>query len=159
MAKTIREFPNYSIDEYGVVINLTSGKIIKYQLDKKGYMMVHLKNIKTKNRYVHRLVAQMYVSGEGDDLVVNHIDCNILNNHYSNLEWVTRKRNSEHAVENNLYPKGQTHHLAKITDSQVMEMRELNANGLSQKKIADRFNIDPSVVSRYITRKRGGAYR
>ena len=42
---------------------------------------------------VHRLVASVYCSQAPDCNVVNHIDGNILNNHYTNLEWTTQKDN------------------------------------------------------------------
>lgn len=51
---------------------------------------------------IHRAVAQAFVSGYMPGLEVNHKDGNALNNNASNLEWVTRKRNIEHAIENGL---------------------------------------------------------
>lgn len=42
---------------------------------------------------IHRLVAELFVDGYFDGAVVNHIDGNNRNNHYTNLEWVTQKEN------------------------------------------------------------------
>ena len=44
----------------------------------------------------------MFVEGRKDNLVVNHKDANKLNNNSYNLEWVTRKKNVQHAKDNGL---------------------------------------------------------
>lgn len=69
-----------------------------------GYQTASIvgKNGKQAPRLVHRLVALTYLPNPTDLPVVNHKDGKKLNNHLSNLEWVTRKRNCQHAIENNL---------------------------------------------------------
>lgn len=63
----------------------------------KGYEYLWLyKNGKREQAFIHRLVAQHFCSGESDLLVVNHLDENTHNNHYSNLEWVTQLQNMQH---------------------------------------------------------------
>lgn len=54
-----------------------------------------------KTFLVHRLVAYTFLPCEGnpDELDVNHIDGNPSNNRVENLEWVSRKKNNEHAVK------------------------------------------------------------
>ena len=47
-------------------------------------------------KYVHRLVALYFVNNFDQKPVVNHKDGNKLNNHYTNLEWVTSQENSDH---------------------------------------------------------------
>lgn len=50
-----------------------------------------------RNYYVHHLVAEVF-HGESV-LEVNHKDGNKLNNHWTNLEYVTRRENHLHGVE------------------------------------------------------------
>lgn len=50
----------------------------------------------------HRLVALLWLDNKNNYPVVNHIDGNKLNNHYSNLEWCTYEHNNRHAVETGL---------------------------------------------------------
>lgn len=58
------------------------------------YLYVNFVDGNKKKRYaVHRLIAQYFCEGYSDGLVVNHIDGNCSNNHYTNLEWVTQREN------------------------------------------------------------------
>lgn len=77
---------------------------IKPHENSAGYLRVTLwKNQEPKRFFVHRLVANYFVDrGEGRE-VINHIDGDKKNNHYKNLEWVTRSENSRHALELGLY--------------------------------------------------------
>ena len=51
---------------------------------------------------IHRLVANAFIENPENLPEVNHIDCNKKNNVAGNLEWVTRKANSQHALINGL---------------------------------------------------------
>lgn len=59
---------------------------------------------------IHRLVAAAFCPRQRpEQLVVNHKDGNKLNNHYSNLEWVTHSENMQHAHDAGLWQAGPTH--------------------------------------------------
>lgn len=53
-------------------------------------------DIKKKNYFVHRLVAELFIENPLNKPQVNHIDNNGLNNNLSNLEWVTNSENQIH---------------------------------------------------------------
>lgn len=76
---------------------------IKPRPNKNGYLRVYMREDKTnkrKDRYVHRLVAEHFISKENNQRnVVNHIDCNVQNNNVENLEWVTQKENVYYSME------------------------------------------------------------
>ena len=76
---------------------------MKPQLKKTGYYNVNLmrpdKRITTER--VHRLVALYFCKKEKGCNVVNHLDSNKQNNHYSNLEWTTVSGNTKHCYRNN----------------------------------------------------------
>lgn len=69
-----------------------------------GYRVSLWKNGKAKDYLVARIIATTFLENLIDtEMTVNHKDGNRLNNHVSNLEWMTRGDNVRHAFENNLH--------------------------------------------------------
>lgn len=101
--KPIPDFPDYYITDHGNVYSYRNGNTgwkglrklsLRGKNNPRRYLQVCLsKNGHTKYVQVHRLVAFSFCEGYFPGAVVNHIDGNIHNNHYSNLEWVTQKEN------------------------------------------------------------------
>lgn len=93
----IRDFSNYEVSNTGMVRNIKSGLVLKHKHAGAGYSQVSLG---AKNyRYIHRLVAQHFISNPDNLPYVNHLDGNKSNNSISNLQWCTAKQNSRHAYE------------------------------------------------------------
>ena len=103
----------YQVSNYGRVLSLGNGistnsltklkKFISIGITPKGYTKVKLSKQGVKKFYsVHRLVAKAFIDNPIDKPQVNHIDCNKLNNHVSNLEWCTSLENISHSVKNGL---------------------------------------------------------
>lgn len=94
----------YKINECGDVYSESRRRLIKPYINKSGYLMIALsKNCKAKHILVHRLVALNFIKNTEGKPQVNHIDCNKLNNHISNLEWMTQQENIQHAVDQGKY--------------------------------------------------------
>lgn len=102
------------------------GKMLAAQPNSSGYLRVQLKNNGISKRYfVHRLVAMHFVENpcESKNNIVNHLDCNFLNNSADNLEWTTASGNSQHAIANGRMAR---------TDEWLKHLRESNEkNGRS----------------------------
>lgn len=100
---TVIRLPHILVDIVGRRLPRSFMVLNQNRRSNSGYDMIR---VGTDEWYVHRLVAEHFV--ENDDVEkdqVNHIDGNKLNNHASNLEWVTQSENMIHASENNLLNK------------------------------------------------------
>lgn len=98
--KTIEGFPGYSVSSLGSVVSVKNNKtrLLTPTDNGNGYLQVALANgNKTYRRYVHRLVALAFLPSPGKGFEVNHKDGNRQNNHLSNLEWCSHKRNVRHS--------------------------------------------------------------
>lgn len=98
----------YEVSNTGKVRSLNYGnrneaKELKPKTDRYGYKSVHFKiNGKRKDVTVHRLVAHAFLPNPEKMPAVNHKDTDKTNNDVENLEWVTNKENSQHALKNGL---------------------------------------------------------
>jgi len=71
-------------------------KMLKTQITRNGYEMVCLSRGNNKfTKRVHRIVADAFLGEVPDGLVVHHKDHNKLNNHLSNLEIVSKQKNTQ----------------------------------------------------------------
>lgn len=96
----------YEVSSYGQIRNKKTNKCLVGDMNSVGYRRVLLSRPK-KRFFVHRLVAEHFVCGYQEGLVVNHKDGNKNNNNKNNLEWVTRSENDIHAFRmglRDIYP-------------------------------------------------------
>ena len=97
----ITDFPDFEINEHGVVRNAHSKYVTKQRMNKGGTLYVELmKNGKNHTRLVHRLVALEFLPNPENLPLVNHIDECSVHNDVSNLEWVSYSDNSNHGTRN-----------------------------------------------------------
>jgi len=84
-------YPNYIINDNGVIISRYTNEEMKTEIIKGGYHRIHLSNGKPKHILVHRLVYQHFGKNWNPELSVDHIDGNVNNNHISNLRMATQQ--------------------------------------------------------------------
>ncbi len=134
------------------------GKISALGTDKNGYHTLSLwKEGKAEFFRVARLVAIAFIENPENKPTVNHINGIKDDDKVSNLEWSTYSENMQHAYDTrlNINPKGEEHHLVKLTDLDVVEIRRLYESGeLNQMKLAEKYNVRQPTISRIIHRKR-----
>lgn len=120
-----------------------------------GYQFIKYK-VRGKNRrlYIHRAVAQIFISNPNHYEQVNHIDGNKLNNASSNLEWVSAKQNVDHALNTGLMPSGTRNWNAKLDSSQLSEFwRLVYEDGYTSGKLMKRFGLNRHSVLNILNHK------
>lgn len=101
---------------------------------------------------VHTLVAGAFL-GPANGLDVNHIDGDKRNNRLSNLEYVTRRENLQHASNLGLLPRGTERPNAKLWPSAVREIRALRCRDATLQEIANRFGVSTGTVKNVLMGK------
>jgi len=110
------------------MVSKKPGLIRKQDIRRDGYAQVQLKvDQRPVNFLVHRLVDLAFNGPIHDGLVINHLDGTKANNVLSNLERCTSSQNVRHAIGLGLKPpaRGESHGMAKLTDADVREIREI----------------------------------
>lgn len=120
------------------------------------YVSIADNNKQIKNYNIHRLVAEMFIPNPENKKFVNHIDGDKQNNVVNNLEWVTPKENTQHALKNKLLnpPVGERSSSAVYTEPQVLEAIKLLSTGKTNKEVAEITNIDTRAISDIRNKKR-----
>lgn len=110
------DYPNYSISNYGRLKRMAhvyipslqkkhlhhrtlKERICKLYKNRCGYLCFRiLDGNKTKQLYIHKLVAKYFVDNPYNYNAINHKDENKSNNYYLNLEYCTNKYNSNYGT-------------------------------------------------------------
>ncbi len=101
--KELENNPNYSISNLGRFKG-KNNKILNLNINANGYLYCNISTNGVVSKVkIHRLVALYFVDNPHNKDTVNHKDGNKLNNHYLNLEWLTKKENINHGWSIGLY--------------------------------------------------------
>jgi len=144
--RTIEDFPMYEVSNHGRVYSHNYGGLyLKARLDQDGYLVLVLYN-KGKRAYshIHTLVLKAFLGKRPNKLQCNHKDGNKINNHLSNLEWVTAKKNINHAWQLGLSK-------AILIKEDIFMLKDIYSCGnWLQKELAVLFEIAPCHVNNII---------
>lgn len=146
----------YKINNKGTVISLDritaysngaqhnhKGRIMATTKCPKGYIFVSLSmHGKTIKIGVHRLVAKSFIPNPLNKPQINHIDSVPSNNNVENLEWVTAKENTAHAME---FGKKNS-----ILQKDIPVVIELYKNGKSATQIGNIYKITYGAIIRIL---------
>ena len=151
--KALMDYPHWFITEEGELYSDARGSLRRL----KGYVSGGYRKVEYRLRgereyvYIHRLVASAFVPNFDMHAIVNHLDGDKLNNHFTNLEWTTYSGNSKHAQEKGLTPKppiryGSKNNKAILAEYQVKTIRKMIADGMSNTEIAEYYGVSRDCI-------------
>ncbi len=161
--KEIVGYPGYQVSNLGRVKSLVKAyrrteRILKGSPNTTGYILVQLypQPRERKSLLVHRLVMMTFQPNPVmNELEVNHKDLDITNNSITNLEWVTEQGNKEHYGDSDKFkvavakiPKGEAQHLARLTEQDVLDIRDSYKNNThgSIRKLWEKYEVSSSAM-------------
>lgn len=156
--RKVKGFDNYMISSCGVVKSIqrvvkrfnghiihnktVNERFLKPAISGSGYGFVCLrKNNKHHNKRIHVMVAESFISDRPKGLVINHIDGNKLNNDVSNLEYVSKQKNTQHYYQMNGKSNG------KVLISEIPHILHRVSNGEEIFKIANEYNVSRNDIA------------
>jgi hypothetical protein len=144
----------YDISNFGRIksykVNKEEGTIIKGST-LKGYKILNVKleNNKRTTKYVHKLVAEVFIPKDNNlQEFVIHLDFDKSNNHVDNLKWVTKETMFAHQKINPNYNRGAINY-AKLTETDVIRLKKKLKRGKNKLyKLAKEFGITHTQLNR-----------
>ena len=146
----------YLVSEYGDVYTIRTQTIRVQATDKKGYKKLTLsKDGITKNHFVHRLVAYAFIPEVSGKTLINHLDEDPTNNHFTNLAWCTP---SENVRWGNCISKNRNAHINHPSSSKQILAFDNNGNLVydfpSANEAERRLGIDACTIRDHLKNKR-----
>lgn len=148
LSKRLKDYPNYALYSDGrlwsdnvkrFLIPFGIGRVLK--TGSRDYLAYKLCSNGTEwTVQAHRLVAEAFISNPENLPEVNHIDGDKKNNCVSNLEWVSRQANIQHAFDTGLNNgemwQGEKHSRSTYTNEDVEKICKLFSEGVLPKDLA-----------------------
>lgn len=174
LCKEVPGYRGYFVDKFGNVYSERRGKRRKLHpcFNSYGYLCVSVPKGDGKFRKigVHRLVLLTFVGEPGPNQETRHLNGTRSDNRLINLVWGTRKQQQADAISHgrrnrnpHKEPKqrslihfnaGERNGNTNLTPDDVLRIRTLSDEGLTQKEIAKQFNVGDMCISRIVRRER-----
>lgn len=153
--KTIPDFPDYQVSNFGRVRSLKNTKVRTLKSSKgcNGYLHVNLSKDGIKRcKLLNRLVLTTFIGEPPLNFQASHLDGSRDNNRLDNLRWESPQDNTLRKRLHGTDNKGERHNLAIITNDDVREIRRLSSLGYSQRKLAKMYGFSGHSSISYILR-------
>jgi hypothetical protein len=136
------------VSDQGRVRSLLTGKIMAQELSIHGYLRVALsvKRGKSIKQSVHQLVLFAFVGPKPDGGVTRHRDGIRTHNVVGNLCWGTYEENSADRVVHGTNFLGGNHPCAKLSNENVLYIRDYPYKYGSDSYLARQFGVTPALV-------------
>jgi len=148
---------HYEVSNYGRIKSFcydkVNGKIVKPGIIKGFYNVSFMSDGKKKSFLVHKITAELFIdkTDEKQNTVI-HLDWNKANNHFSNLQWVTKEESYKrmfkriHDKRRNSKEKVITY--SKLIADDVVRIKLMLNRGITQNVIAKLFCVSEMQITR-----------
>ena len=124
------------------------GRVLVLRPTAKGYRSVSLcSEAGQRTRLVHHLVLDAFVGTKMPGQECRHLNGDRADNRLVNLAWGTSAENHNDTVRHGRTTQGERNPMAKLSEADVRAIRAARARGESQRSVATRFGITPTLVS------------
>lgn len=147
--RDIEGFPDYNISDRGRVMNVNTGYIYTTAVTPRGMQIRLHGKYGSSNHLIQNLVADAFLGGLREGLMVKHVDKNITNNSKENLRIV--------AVPNKLYRRRKAKALGRHIPRESRPVRIKGSSVIfpSVNAAARELGVQPSYISRSLLHKDG----
>ena len=165
--RQIADFPRYAISEDGIVLSIcitgkgayrslpwNKARRLASPMDSHGYKRVELYGRGRKRVFVHALVLESFVGPCPNGMECRHLDGDKTNNHVTNLTWGTRSENVHDTLLHGTSNHGERSGSAKLTNDDVLQIRQRAADGELHRVIAEDFPVARNTITRIVNRLR-----
>lgn len=128
----IPEFSRYVINKKGEVYSLQSGQYKDFFILSTGYLGTRLTRDDGFSKIMtrHRLMGMTFMDYQNviAGLVIDHLDCNKLNNSLDNFEWVEQAENVRRGILHARHARAKTLIMAReIPDGEIFSFESMHA--------------------------------
>jgi hypothetical protein len=162
--KEIVGFPGYCVGDDGSVWSqhvrgrsafVTTWRQLRQKFGRSGCRQVTLRCHKGRaSCVVHRLVLNAFVGPRPEGMECCHYDGDSTNNNLSNLRWDTHSANMQDQIRHGTTTCGTRNAWSKLTDSQVIEIRQKHKAGMTGAEIARIYGVSHTNISQIVQRVR-----
>lgn len=141
----------YYVSNTGMVYSSQCGKMLKGYLSNEYLWFDLWVNGEKIRKSKHRLIAECFIPNPENLPIVRHLNDNPFDVRLCNLAWGTKSDNMNDAVKNGRIanrpsPKGEKNRNCKLTEQQIISIRQDINSGVHYTEISTKYGISVAYI-------------